>query len=86
MAAVIRSVPKGDSNRAGGTYGRIASSSSESGIGGRLQDDDRRDDDRVERAMVGIIIGFFVVFLNRFVYKEQFVRYFVTIVVIYVLN
>ena len=34
MAAVIRSVPKGDSNRAGGTYGRIASSSSESGIGG----------------------------------------------------
>ena len=58
MAAVIRSIPKGDSNRAGGTYGRIASSSSESGKG-RLRDDDRRvwrDDERVERAMVDIII------------------------------
>ena len=86
MAAVIRSVPKGDSNRAGGTYGRIASSSSESGIGGRLRDDDRRDDDRVERAMVGIIIGILVVFLSMCIYKVQFWRYFVLLLLFMLLK
>ena len=36
--------------------------------------------------MVGIIIGFLVVSLSVFIYKVQFVRYFVTTVVIYDLN
>ena len=61
IAAVIRSVAKGDSNRAGRLYGRITSSSSESGTVGddrrvrRVRRDDERVE-RVERAMVELLL------------------------------
>ena len=70
-------------------YGRTTSSSSD-GIGAddRRRDDDRDDGrvERVERAMVGIIIGFLIVFLSMFLYKVQFLRHFRDNALIMLLN